>query len=265
MNKKAMNDFYDHFSVGDFVSKNELIQYMNKIYPNIKQATLEWRIYDLKNAGLLMKTKKDTFEITDRRNVVSIKMQIDNNLKNCLMEFNLFATNLKKQEPKETEVNISVWNTNFLNQYTTHQVFRNFTIIEIDEFRVESLFNQLRTKFETVIPFFKVKDLEYLIFNEKQVYVVMKLPKRSPLMNKKSQKDNYVSSPKLEKILVDLLVYKNKILPYDESEIRNIFRRLYKEYQIDKSTILNYARIRGGKIRNEVEMMIASLEDGLND
>jgi hypothetical protein len=84
-------------------------------------------------------------------------------------------------------------------------------------------------------------------------------------LNKKSRKNRYVSIPKPEKILVDVLVYKKTILPYDDSEIRNIFRNMYKEYRIDKSTILNYARIRGSKIRKEVEALIMNLEESLDD
>lgn len=265
MKKEALNHFYDRFSVGDIVEKNEIVRYLNKFYPEIKPVTVEWRIYDLKKDGFLLKTGDDIFEITDRKNKFDFSMNIDGELLNFLMEFNRYATDLKKKDPKETEVNISVWNTNYLNRFTTHQVFRNFTIIEIDEFRVESLFNELRAEYRNIIPYFKVKDLEYLIDNEEQVYVVMKMPKRSPLMNKKSQKNHFVSIPKPEKILVDILVYKNKILPYDESEIRNIYRNMYKEYSIDKSTILNYARIRGSKIREEVETMIMNLGEELDD
>ena len=265
MKKQALNHFYDRFSVGDIVEKNEIVRYLNKFYPEIKPVTVEWRIYDLKKDGFLLKTGDDTFEITDRKNKLDFSMNIDGELFIFLMEFNRYATDLKKKDPKETEVNISVWNTNYLNRFTTHQVFRNFTIIEIDEFRVESLFNELRAKYRNVIPYFKVKDLEYLIDNEEQVYIVMKMPKRSPLMNKKSQKNYFVSIPKPEKILVDILVYKNKILPNDESEIRNIYRNMYKEYPIDKSTILNYARIRGSKIRKEVETMIMNLGEELDD
>jgi hypothetical protein len=265
MKKEALNHFYDRFSVGDIVEKNEIVRYLNKFYPGIKPVTVEWRIYDLKKEGFLVKTEKGSFEIVDQKKTPNFNLKIDSDLLNCLMEYNRYATDLKKKDPKETEVNISVWNTNYLNRFTTHQVFRGFTIIEIDEFRVESLFNELKAKYRIVIPFFKVKDLDYIFYNEEQVYVVMKLPKRSPLMNKKSYKNQLVSVPKPEKILVDVLVYKNKILPYDESEIRNIYRNMYKAYPIDKSTILNYARIRGSKIRKAVETMIMNLGEDRDD
>lgn len=265
MKKEALNHFYDRFSVGDTVEKNEIVRYLNKFYPGIKPVTVEWRIYDLKKEGFLVKAEKDAFAILDYKKAADFSMKIDSVLIHFLMGFNRYATDLKKKDPKETEVNISVWNTNYLNRFTTHQVFRNFTIIEIDEFRVESLFHELRAKYRNVILFSKVKDIDYLFYDEEQVYVVMKMPKRSPLMNKKSQKNQFVSIPKPEKILVDILVFKNKLLPYDESEIRNIYRNMYKEYPIDKSTILNYARIRGSKIRKEVETMIMNLGEDRDD
>jgi len=265
MKKVAMDRFYDFFSVGDIVSKNEIIRYLDNYYPMIKPATLEWRLYDLRSAGFLKNYNKDSFMITDSLIYKSFKMDIDKVLLEFLMEFNQYVTTLKKNDPNETEVNISVWNTNVLNRFTTHQLFRNYTIIEIDEYRVESLSYELKVKYRNVIPSVKAKELDYLIYNEEQVYVVEKLPKKSPLLNKKSRKNNYVSLPKPEKILVDVLVYKKTILPYDESEIRNIYRNMYMEYRIDKSTILNYARIRGSKIRKEVETIIMNLEESFDD
>lgn len=265
MKKEALSHFYDRFTVGDIVGKNEIVLYLNYFYPGIKPVTVEWRIYDLINEGFLLRIKKDTFEIMDQKKATKFRLSIDRDLINFLMEFNQYATELKKTDPQETEVNISVWNTSILNRYTTHQVFRNFTIIEIDEYRVERLFHELKTKYRMVIPYFKIKDLDYLISNEEQVYVVMKLPKRSPLMNKKMQKNRFVSVPKPEKILVDVLVYRNTFLPYDESEIRNIYRNMYHEFLIDQSTILNYARIRGSKIRKEVETIIMDLGEERDD
>jgi hypothetical protein len=265
MKKEAMDHFYKFFSVGDIVSKNEIIRYLEKYYSMIKPATLEWRLSDLRSAGFLKNYGKDSFMITDHLIYKSFNIDIDKVLFDFLMEYNQTVSILKEKDPKETEVNISVWNTNILNRFTTHQIFRNYTIIEIDEYRVNSLSFELKVKYRNVIPSVKVKDLDYLIYNEKQVYVVEKLPKKSPLLNKKSRKNHYISTPKPEKILVDVLVYKKTILPYDDSEIRNIYRNMYKEYRIDKSTILNYARIRGSKIRNEVETMIMSLEEILDD
>jgi len=265
MKKEAMDRFYDNFSVGDIVSKSEIIRYLNKYYSMMKPATLEWRLYDLRSAGFLKNSGKDSFMITDRLTYKDFNMDIDQALLEFLMEYNQNVATLKEKDPKETEVNISVWNTNVLNRFTTHQLFRYYTIIEIDEYRVESLSFELKAKYRNVIPSVKAKDLDYLIYNEEQVYVVEKLPKKSPLLNKKSRKNRYVSIPKPEKILVDVLVYKKTILPYDDSEIRNIFCNMYKEYRIDKSTILNYARIRGSKIRKEVETLIMNLEKSLDD
>lgn len=265
MKKEASDHFYEYFPVGKIVSKNEIVQYLNRYYPTFKPSTLEWRFYDLRSEGYIANAKNGFFVVTDCREVTGFHMEIERDLLHYLMEYNLNMVNLKINNPKETEVNISVWNTNFLNQFTTHQVFRNFTIIEIDENRVENLFFELKLKYRNVIPSVKVKNLEYFMYNEPQVYVVEKLPKRSPLMNKKSRKNHFVSIPKPEKILVDLLVYKNTILFYDESEIMNVYRAMFKLYQIDRSTLLNYARVRGKKIRNEVETLIMDLGKHFDD
>ena len=261
MKKEALSHFYEYFPLGKIVSKSEIIRYLNSYYPAFTPATLEWRIYDLRNEGYIANAGKDAFMITDCHKVSHFHMEINRDLLNDLMEYNLNMVNLKMHHPEETEVNISVWNTNFLNQFTTHQIFRNFTIIEIDESRVDNLFFELKPKYRNVIPSVKVKDLDYLMYNESQIYVVEKLPKRSPLVNKKSRKNHFVSVPKPEKLLVDLLVYRHTILFYDESEIMNIYRNIFKAYRIDRSTILNYARIRGSKIRKEVEVIIMNLEN----
>lgn len=265
MRKEALTFFYERFKIGDTISKNEIKNYLEVYYKKMKNTTLEWRLYDLRSKGYISNAGNNNYTITDKNKYEDFKIDMDKNIINFLVKYNTDITNLKRMHPGESEVNISVWNTILLNKYTTHQVYRNFTIIEIDKYRTENLFFALKRNYHNLLPSTKVKEIDYLLFNEDNVLIIEKLPKRSPLMNKRAMKNNYVTHPKAEKILVDILVYNKSILPYDYSEIKNIYKNIFKLYRINKSTLLNYARVRGVRVRTEVEKILKELGELLHD
>ncbi len=257
MSKKLFKNFYDEFTIGSIINKNELTSYITRYYEKIKPITLAWRIFDLKNAGYIQDIGNNEYRVVDKKQNQTFAMVIDSEILDFLMEYN------KKFFPYKNDyfgidIKISIWETYILNQFMSHQMYKNFIIIEVDEERIDNLFYEMKEKFKDVVPLSKVKGFDYLSYKLQKVIIIQKLPKRSPLYA--NINNNYVSIPKPEKILVDLLVYNDDIYSLDKNETLNIYKNMIKEYRINFTTLLSYARIRGQNIKARVENIIDEIE-----
>lgn len=263
MRNDILNDFYDDFNIGDEITKSDLRDYFLKYYEGISDASLAWRIYELKKERLIISKSGNVYSVIDKNDFTDFLIENDVNLEKLLKDYNEKGFYLKSRFGNEVNVNISLWNTKFLNNYTTHQTYINYNIIEVDKDRVENLYYYLK---DYKIDVFMIRDIKGLgHFLSDNSVVISSLPKRSPLENKKSYKSNYVGYPKVEKVLVDVFVYNKNLLPYDLSEIENIYKKVYKRHIVKTKTVLQYARIRGMKTRNQVENMLDRIGELHND
>lgn len=262
MNKKIFDDFYNVFNIGETITTRELNTFLSNYFDNLKETTLKWRIYDLRNSGYIRRINSDNYEVIDNSSYSKLIHSVDDRFINVLREYNRKIIDTKRRFPEEINASISVWNTKILNEYTTHQVYMNVNIVEIDKMRLDDLFFYLKNNSNKTIIRKTNSYIEYLLEND-CVYV-SGLPMRSPIQNKKSINMSYVGYPKIEKVLVDVIVYNKSILPYDLSEIENIYRNIYKRHLVKTKSVLNYARVRGLKVKEVVEDMlrrIGELED----
>lgn len=263
MRNDILNDFYNDFNIGDEITKDDLRNYFLKYYEGISDASLAWRIYELKKVRLIISKKGNVYSVIDMNAFTDFLIENDENLEKLLKNYNEKGLHLKSRFGNEVNVNISLWNTVVLNTYTTHQTYMNYNIVEVDKDRVENLYYYLK---EHNIDVFMIRDIKGLgHFLSDNSVVISPLPKRSPLENKKSYKSNYVGYPKVEKVLVDVFVYNKNLLPYDLSEIENIYIKMYKKHIVKTKTILQYARVRGVKTRNQVENMLERIGELRND
>jgi hypothetical protein len=252
-----LRNFCEVFDVGDEISRDDIKAFFLKFYEDIGDASLAWRIYDLKRERLIVSEGGDMFSVIDKDEYADFPNESDAHLVKILMDFNEKGVFLKSRFGHGVNVNVSVWNTAVLNHYTVHQTYMNYSIVEVDRDRVGNLHLYLKDK---QIDAFMMKDIKGLShYLSDQSVVVAPLPSRSPLENRKSVRSNYVGYPKVEKVLVDIFAYNDTLLPYDISEIENIYRNMYKRHIIKNKTVLQYARIRGMKTRGLVEDMLVRI------
>ncbi|MGE4321168.1 MAG: DUF6577 family protein [Acholeplasmataceae bacterium] len=257
MSKRLFENFYDEFVIGSVTSKSKLTSYINKFYENLKPITLAWRIFDLKNSGYIQDIGNNEYRVVDKNQSQLFEMVIDTKTLDFLMKYNK-KFNTYKSDYFGIDIRISIWETYMLNQFMSHQMYKNFIIIEVDETRIDNLFYEMKEDFKDVVPLSKIKGFDYLSYKLQNVIIIQKLPKRSPLYANK--KNNYVSIPKPEKILVDLLVYNEDIYNIDQNEILSIYRNMIINYRVSVTTLLSYARIRGQKIKNKVLNILNEIE-----
>ena len=70
-----------------------------------------------------------------------------------------------------------------------------------------------------------------------------------------------VAIPRLEKILVDLVCEKDLFVSFQGEELRNIYHRVLKDYDVSLSTLRRYAR-RRGKLE-EIDRLIVTQGEGM--
>ncbi len=100
------------------------------------------------------------------------------------------------------------------------------------------------------------KEINDLPFSDaRNVFVVRSLVTEAPV----TSFDN-VAIPRLEKILVDLVCEKDLFVSFQGEELRNIYHRALKDYDVSLSTLRRYAR-RRGKLEEIDRLIVTQGED----
>ena len=116
-----------------------------------------------------------------------------------------------------------------------HQPFKNFTIIEIEKVAAEQVFNELNSQFQHI--FINPDDVifERYISALDNVIIIKNLYSEAPIL-----KQNELSIPTLEKILVDILI-DDTLFAAQQSEINFIYKSAFNKYDINESKLKRYA------------------------
>ena len=223
--KKQFNiaDLKSRFATYTEISKAELFAYFHREKPDLSESAFKWRIYDLKQKGVLQTVGAGLYTLKAKPDFIP---QISTRTKRIFHR-------LKMNFPL---VKLSLWETRWLNSLMIHLPGRYMLIVEVERGVEESVFYHLKTKEKNVFLQPSAKDMEQYILDTKESLVVRTLPGRCPLI-----KVENVTIPRLEKILVDLYCDKNLYIAFQGSELANIFSFAIKNYHLNFTTLENYA------------------------
>ena len=132
-----------------------------------------------------------------------------------------------------------IWSSSWLNEFTIHQTFRSFTIVEVEREAEESVYYFLSNAFPHVYLKPSKKEYSYYVNSYDNSIIVKPMTSESPLLCR----DN-ICTPKIEKVLVDLLSEKVIFNAYQGQELVSIFENAFGAYVIDIKTMLRYAKRR---------------------
>jgi len=228
-NKLKIEDIKLRFKGNPFFTFKELYEFYKEEEPELKVGTFKWRIYKLKEKGIIRDLKRGVYKLGSFKEYVPV---INSNVEKLY-------SYLIKAYP---DIQINIWETSWIHDFMNHQPFNSFIIVEIDKEVLESAFYFLKEKRNSVYINPKGDDIEKYISNEKNVIVIKSIIKGSP-----SKKIKKINIPKIEKILVDIFFESNLFKTYQGQELINIFERVFEEYTINLTTLLRYARKRGIK------------------
>ena len=115
------------------VSKQELWELYQQLNSTSNVDTFRWWIHHLKQKKVLRSLSKNNFslEYKPMYHPQTTSKQID------------FYQTINNQYPN---LKLSIWSTQWLNEFMLHQSSRFITIIETETYTVESLFNFLQDK-----------------------------------------------------------------------------------------------------------------------
>ncbi|PRO65860.1 DUF6577 family protein [Alkalicoccus urumqiensis] len=231
MNDKfRVEQMKERFKNKSFTSQ-DLYQFYLKYEPKLKQNTFRWRIYTLKQAGIISSVKRGTYRLESKK---AFSPLINLSLKRM---YNKIKVNFPYIE-------VSIWETNWLADYMIHQPRTDNIIIEVDKEAVEAVFALFQETKSNVFLNPNKHDVETYLMTGKRNIVVKNLVVESPI-----QLQDKIYVPKIEKIIVDLFVDKDLFIMYQGQELANIYEAFFETYSINQSTLNRYATKRKVKER----------------
>lgn len=217
-----------HQFAGQFqIAREELFDFYRSFEQDLKEATFSWRIHSLKEKNILKSVKKGIYTLL-------VKPEFHPQIEPRLKEI---ASKITKHFP---EVRYSVWSTRWLNDMMIHQPGRFLFLVEVEAIATESIFYFLKDEnYKNV--FLEPDDnmLERYVYEQKESIIVKSLTTKAPIQIK-----NKIFIPTPEKILVDLFIDKKLYLPFQGSELIQIYNNTYRQYALNTTRLLAYARRR---------------------
>lgn len=231
------SEIVSYFGHKPFTS-NDLYAFYVDYEPNLKKTTFRWRVYKLKNSGVINTLKKGVYTVTSKKDFEPI---IDNKLIAIYMK-------VKEQFPY---TNMAIWETSWLNNYIIHQTFSSNIILEVEKEAATIVFDYLRdTSRDVYLNPGKLEIEKYIVSGENNVFI-KNLTKTSPLIERDG-----IKIPKLEKIIVDVFMDDEMFIAYQGAELKNMFQFFFRTFNINQSTLNQYANKRHVR-----EKLISFLED----
>lgn len=224
-----------HFGYGNTFTSKQLFEFYRMHEADLNENTFRWRIYALKKEGLLSSVKRGVYVLDHRK---KYHPELTRSTK---MQYNIINNRFPYIE-------MSVWQTSWLDNFMNHQIYNAFTIFEVDKDVVSSVYNVLKEKKYNVFMNPTEKDVENYILGENAI-IIRSMVKEAPV-----QEIGKFKVSKLEKILVDLFFDKILLTAYQGHEMKTIFKQVFNYYEINLTTLYRYARNRG--IKDKIEKYI---------
>lgn len=200
--------------------------------PEIKETTVNWRIYELVRLGVLKRISRGHFQIGQ------MKIFTPEPSKQLVK---LYRT-ISAQFPY---VQLCIWETGWLNDLTQHLSNKSLTILETEKDACETVFHKLQDSNKAVFLEPSAEIMERYVSVENSPIIIKSMVSEAPL-----QKVNGVNVPMLEKILVDLVCDTDILFAYQGRELQHIWENSFSQYTIQQDKLLRYASRR--KKKNDI-------------
>jgi hypothetical protein len=208
---------------------SDIVEFFKSIDNNIKTSTVNWRIYNLVQTGILKRIGRGKLTLGNGKIYIpeiSIKIKSINK-------------KLKKAFPY---LNFCIWSTSSINEFMIHQPGRFYILVEVEKDATESVFYFLK---EEKLPVFiepTTDIIEKYLFDSKETLIVKPLVTEAPL-----QKIEGINTITLEKMLVDIFCDNVIFAAQQGSELRTIYQEALTKYSVNENRMLRYANRRRKK------------------
>lgn len=222
MFKNLKDKIESYFQNEASLTKEELINCITSDFPRLKSSTLSVYLSKFKKKGIITNPSRGLYSLSNK-NVFS--PNIDVTLEHLFNQ-------LKSEYPF---VEMCIWNTKWLNEFMRHQVFRYYTVLEVDKEATESIFYKLKEEGEQVFLEPDTDTYNLYINSSNDVIILRALISEAPLSIK-----NNIKVPTLEKLLVDMTIDK-ELFGSQRAELESIYENAFQKYQINRNKMNRYA------------------------
>jgi hypothetical protein len=229
ISKQISSEIKSKFSQRSFFDRIELYQFLKERFlPNLKETTFRWYVYELKKAGIIDLLRRGVYKISENKSV-----------------YEPFTDKIHKKISSlisigYPDVMYCVWSSNWFNQFSVHQASGNIVIVEVEKDLVFSVFYLLSDNgFNNLYVNPDKKTYDTYISQNKESIVVKQLVTKSPLQEIKN-----IRTPKIEKMLVDLITDSDLFVSYQGHESITILKNAFSDFQINITSMINYSRRR---------------------
>lgn len=238
MKKYELEMISNYIKGKEVIDENEFKRFFFELSPERNERYFNYYMLNLYRRNILYKYGSKKWKSCKYRKKFNFELDIENDFKH-------------EMEAISPGITISIWNTNDLSNLTSLQMFSNIIIVETYSYAKEFVLNFLLKKGK-----FAIYEEDYSIMskyrNNTQVYIIKTLNEECPIIRKPFtisgrkaiyEKPTFVTTPKIEKIIVDFLVDDIYEILFSD-EVNNIIYQLLKYYQINMATVLRYAKKR---------------------
>lgn len=228
--KLHQKDLINFLNSNETINTQQLWDFYRQSEPDLPINTLRWRIYELKQQGIIYSPKRGLYELNKKESFQITPTKKMEDLAKLL-------------EEKFPYVRFSIYPTEWIGNLSNHIYMTNNLIVEIDADILNVTFHFLKEHFPTTFLSPDKKMYDYYILPQEENIIINRLHVDAPL--NKVRKNYY--TPKLEKLIIDLVINDPIILPLGDAEIKMILKNAINTYNINLSTLNRYANKRNAK------------------
>jgi len=239
-----------HFNNKLCFSKNDLLEFFLAYESELNMSTFNSRLRKLLNEELITEIKSNCY-------MVSSKPKFTPNISDELIKID------KIIKRNFDDIDYSIWSTSWLNIFSRHQLTQSISILEVDKDLIEIIFSTIRDASKnTVLINPGSKEMENYS-DADDVIIILPIISRSPKQKTTIEKQT-ISTPSLEKILVDIFCDDKTYYMIQGSELITVFDNAIKRYSINFGKLFSYASRRGRKIALK-DFLLKNIDNEIND
>ena len=233
-NKLNIDKLKSWFKKEQIFYNRDLFDFYKTLEPQIKETTVNWRIYSLSQMGILNRIGRGKFILGEGRNFIP---EIPNKIK-------IINNKLRRNFPF---LSMCIWSTSVFNEFMLHQPGRFYLLVEVEKDAMESVFYFMKESKYSVFLEPTRELFNRYIPDEKETWIVKSLVSEAPTQNVSG-----INTTTIEKMLVDIFCDSITFDAQHGSEMEIIFKESFEKYTVNENKMLRYAdRRRKKKELNE--------------
>ena len=222
-NKLNIDKLKSWFKKEQIFNNGDLFDFYKTLEPQIKETTVNWRIYSLNQMGILNRIGRGKYILGEARKFIP---EVPDKIKTI-------NNKLRRNFPF---LSMFLWSTSVFNEFMLHQPGRFYLLVEVEKDAMESVFYFMKeNKYSVFLE--PIRELiNRYIPDEKETWIIKSLVSEAPTQNVSG-----INTTTIEKMLVDVFCDSIIFDAQQGSEMEMIFKESFEKYTVNDNKMLRYA------------------------